>query len=144
MVPSSPALRSVGSYLCLLAGTCLMMSLLASCKKVSPLSREKYWFDTKFDSTCYIIMQLSQNHSLANERALIYVGTRMLQGIKKEARSQKELHRLVRASSAATQAIKTEYEENGPEQAEQNLRDHKEEIRDRGWRQYLMHRKRQQ
>ena len=143
MVPSSPALRIVGSYLCLLAGTCLMTSLLTSCKKVSPLSREKYWFDTSFDSTYYCNMQLSQNYSPANERALIYVGTRMLRGIAKEARSKEELDRLTRASLAANEAIKTEYEENGPEQAEQNLRDHKEEIRERGWTQYLMHRKSQ-
>jgi len=121
-----------------------MMSLLASCKKVSPLTREKYWFDTSFDSTYYCDMRVSQNHSLANERALIYVGTRMLRGIAKEARSQEELDRLTRASLAANEAIKTEYEENGPEQAEQNLRDHKEEIRDRAWRQYLMQRKSQQ
>ena len=144
MAPSSPTLRIAGSYLYLLAGTCLTMSLLASCKKVSSLSREKYWFDTAFDSTYYCNMQLSQNYSPANERALVYVGTRMLQGIAKEASSREEFDRFARASMAASEAIKAEYEENGPEQAEQNLRDHKEEIRDRGWRQYLMHRKPQQ
>ena len=71
------------------------------------LAKEKYWFDTAFDSVCYYTVDITKGSKTLTDWQGCVDG--MVASVKRQARNREELARLLKAQDAAVSAVSAEY-----------------------------------